>query len=44
MGKRELESDGVKEEIKEYRDITNSHGVALPIMDGTTSGALNQSR
>jgi len=44
MEKKELESDRVKEEIKEYWDLTNSHGAALPIIDGTTSEVLNQSR
>ena len=44
MKRGEIESDWVKEEIKEYRDFTKSHGAALPIMDDTTSRALKQSR
>ena len=56
MEKRELELDGVKEEIKEHRDRTKEHAFfkddpeeeawrrSLHEMGGTTSEALNRSR
>ena len=44
MGRGELESDRVNEGIEACWDFTNSYVAALPIMDDTTSGALDRSR